>query len=110
MRVTGPSEVALAIDVGDTPGGACSLSVHTLASVEIVDGIVPEYLAATRRSMDADAAAKFEENVRRMYDQMARIAITPTWARYYDFGAGRIPRFLQELATRSQMTSEDWAD
>jgi hypothetical protein len=30
--------------------------------------------------MDTDAAAKFEQNVRRMYDQMARIAITPTWA------------------------------
>jgi hypothetical protein len=33
-----------------------------------------------------------------MYPRMARIAITPGWARYYDFGAGRIPRFLQELA------------
>ena len=48
--------------------------------------------------MDAEAAAEFEENVRGMYDQMARIAITPRWVRYYDFGAGRMPRFLQELA------------
>jgi hypothetical protein len=37
-----------------------------------------------------------------MYPQMARIAITPRWVRYYDFGAGRIPRFLQELAEQSQ--------
>jgi hypothetical protein len=37
-----------------------------------------------------------------MYERMARIAITPTWARFYDFGAGRVPRFLQELAERSR--------
>jgi hypothetical protein len=33
---------------------------------------------------------------------MARIAITPTWARFYDFGTGRVPRYLQELAGRSR--------
>jgi hypothetical protein len=36
-----------------------------------------------------------------MYDRMARIAITPRWARFYDFGAGRLPHFLQVLAERS---------
>ena len=50
-------------------------------SVTIVDGVVPEYLVAARRATDADAAAQFERNVRRMYDQMARIAIAPTWDR-----------------------------
>jgi hypothetical protein len=103
-------EVALAIDAGDTPGGARSLSVRGRASVEIVEGVVPEYLAAARRSMDSDAAAEFERNVRRMYDRMARIAIRPAWVRFYDFGTGRMPRFLQELAARSQMTEADWAD
>lgn len=52
--------------------------------------------------MDADAAAEFERNVRAMYPQMARIAITPRWVRYYDFGAGRMPRFLQELAEQNR--------
>ena len=51
--------------------------------------------------MDAQAATEFERNVRAMYHQMARIAITPRWVRYYDFGAGRMPRFLQELAERN---------
>jgi hypothetical protein len=32
----------------------------------------------------------------------ARIAITPHWVRYYDFGAGRLPRFLQDLAERNR--------
>lgn len=103
-------EVALAIDAGDTPGGARSLSVRGQASIEIVDGVVPEYLAAARRTMDADAAAEFERNVRRMYDRMARIAITPTWVRFYDFGAGRMPRFLQQLAEQRGMTAADWAE
>ena len=78
--------------------------------MEIVEGVVPEYLAAARRTMDAEAAAVFEQNVRRMYPRMARIAITPTWLRFYDFGRGRIPRFLQELAQQSQLTAADWAD
>ena len=104
------SDVALAIDAGNTPGGARSLSVRGRAEVDIVDGVVPEYLAAARRTMDADGAAEFEKNVRRMYEQMARIAITPTWVRFYDFGAGRMPHFLQELAKQSSMTASDWAD
>ena len=103
-------DVALTIDAGDTPGGARSLSVRGRAGVEIIDGVVPEYLAAARRTMDADGAAEFEQNVRRMYARMARIAVTPTWVRFYDFGAGRMPHFLQELAEQSGMTASDWAD
>ena len=100
--LTARPDVSLAIEAGGTPEDARSLLVRGRASVEIVDGVVPEYLAAARKSMDADAAAEFERQVRTMYDRMARIAITPRWVRYYDFGAGRIPRFLQELAEQSR--------
>ena len=99
--LTARPDVALAIDTGDTPEQARALSIRGRASVEIVDGVVPEYLAAARTTMDAEAAAEFEQNVRKMYDQMARIAITPSWVRFYDFGAGRMPRFLQELAEQN---------
>lgn len=95
-------DVAVAIDSGDTPDQARALSIRGQASVEIIDGVVPEYLAAARKTMDADAAAAFEQNVRGMYAHMARIAITPTWVRFYDFGAGRMPRFLQELAEQNR--------
>ncbi len=95
-------DVALAIDAGGTPGQARALSIRGRASIEIVDGVVEEYLAAARKTMDAEAAAEFEQNCRAMYDQMARIAITPLWARYFDFGAGRMPRFLLDLAERSR--------
>jgi len=80
---------------------ARALSVRGRADIRIVDGVVEEYLAAARKSMDAEAAARFEQNCREMYDRMARIAITPRWVRYYDVGAGRMPKFLRELAERS---------
>jgi hypothetical protein len=94
-------DVAVAIESGGTPEQARALSIRGRASVEIVDGVVPEYLAAARRTMDAEAATTLEHRVREMYDQMARIAITPSWVRFYDFGAGRMPRYLQELAEQS---------
>ena len=83
---------------GDAPTGARALSIRGRASVEIGDGLVEEYVMAARRSMDAETAEQFVEQCRKTYTQgMARIAITPSWARFYDFGAGRLPRFLQEL-------------
>ena len=50
----------------------------------------------------AEAAAEFEKSCREMYDQMARIAIVPSWVRFYDFGAGRVPKFLKQLAERNR--------
>lgn len=93
-------DVALTIDAGGSPEQAQTLSVRGRADIRIVDGVVDEYLAAARKSMDAETAAQFEQNCRAMYDKMARIAITPSWVRYYDFNAGRVPTFLRELAER----------
>ena len=95
-------EVALTIDAGETPNQARSLSIRGRASVEIVDGVPDEYLAGAGKFLDEEAMAGFEQSCRQLYDQMARIAITPHWARYYDFGAGRLPRFLQDLAERAR--------
>ncbi len=91
-------DVALTIDVGDTPATARGLSIRGIASVEIVDGVPSEYIAGSSKVLDEDGVAEFERNVREMYDQMARIRIKPRWARYYDFGAGRLPKFLSKLA------------
>jgi hypothetical protein len=95
-------DVALTIDAGDTPDQARSVSIRGRVSVEIIDGVPEEYLAAAGKTMDPDAVAQFEQACRQLYDQMARIAITPSWVRFFDFGAGRVPRFLHDLAARSQ--------
>ena len=88
--------VALTIDT-DQGTASRSLSVRGVAAVEIVDGVPDEYLAASAKGMDSEQARQFEAQVRSMYKQMARITIRPQWARYYDFGTGRIPGFLLEL-------------
>jgi hypothetical protein len=90
--------VAATIDVGDTPTEAKALLVRGLARVDIVDGVPDEYLAASKKALGADRVTEFERQVRSMYQQMARIAIEPVWARFFDFGAGRMPSFLTKLA------------
>jgi nitroimidazol reductase NimA-like FMN-containing flavoprotein (pyridoxamine 5'-phosphate oxidase superfamily) len=90
-------EVALTIDTGGSPEEAKSLQVRGLATLETIDGVADEYLAAARKEMDGDQLAEFEQNVRSVYKQMVRISIEPTWARFYDFGAGRLPGFLAAL-------------
>jgi nitroimidazol reductase NimA-like FMN-containing flavoprotein (pyridoxamine 5'-phosphate oxidase superfamily) len=94
-------EVALTIDVGTTPSEAKSVLVRGIATVEIVDGIPDEFLAASRKTLPAEQVEEFEHQVRSMYAQMARISIEPRWARFYDFGAGRMPWFLSKLASEA---------
>jgi nitroimidazol reductase NimA-like FMN-containing flavoprotein (pyridoxamine 5'-phosphate oxidase superfamily) len=94
-------QVAVTVDAGSTPSEAKSLQVRGTATVEIVDGIPDEYLAGSRKSSDTEQAQAFERAVRSMYPQMARISIEPRWARFYDFGAGRIPAFLSTLASEA---------
>ena len=89
--------VAVTIDAGDTPTDAKALLVRGLASVEIVDGVPDEYVAAATKVMGAEQVTEFESQVGSIYDQMARISIEPAWARFFDFGAGRMPAFLTKL-------------
>ncbi|OBF71938.1 pyridoxamine 5-phosphate oxidase [Mycobacterium sp. 852002-51613_SCH5001154] len=90
-------QVALTIDTGSAPEEAQALLVRGLATLQTVDGVTEEYLAAAKSSMDEPQLADFERNVRSTYKQMVRISIEPLWARFYDFGAGRLPAFLAEL-------------
>jgi hypothetical protein len=89
--------VALTID---TPSPARSLLLRGDAEIEVVDGPVPEYLQAAAKTMEGEELAAFEQACRETYDVMARISVTPDWARYFDFGAGRIPGFLRELTSK----------
>ena len=89
--------VALTID---TASPARSLLLRGEAEIEVVDGLVPEYLEAAAKSMEGEELATFEAACRETYDRMARISIAPDWARYFDFGGGRVPAYLQELTAR----------
>jgi hypothetical protein len=89
--------VALTIDGA---GASQTLQIRGEAEIEIVDGIPEEYLAASFKGMpDEDQRRQFEAGVRSTYERMARISIEPRWARFYDFGAGRLPGFLTKLVS-----------
>jgi len=98
-------QVALTFDTGNEPATARALMVRGLATLETVDGVADEYIAAAAKSMEAAKLAEFERQVRSMYTQMVRISIEPQWARFYDFGAGRVPAFIANLAGGGESAS-----
>ena len=91
--------MALTIDEGSESGTAKSLQIRGQATLETVDGVPDEYLEGAAKSLNAEQRAEFENQVRSVYDQMVRISIEPGWARFYDFGAGRLPGFLTKLVS-----------
>jgi hypothetical protein len=78
---------------------AACLVVRGTAAIDIVDGVPPEYLAASRKGVGPDQWDAFEAQVRAMYKQMARINITPLWAKLLDFQT-RFPTPIEKLIRR----------
>jgi hypothetical protein len=64
----------LTIDTGTTPEEAQALLVRGLATMETVDGVPDEYIAAATESFEESELAEFERNVRSVYKQMVRIS------------------------------------
>ncbi len=77
------------------------MPIRGVAAIETVGGVPDEYLRASAKGMDPAQMPDFEAQVRSLYKQMSRIAVTPQWARFYDFGTGRIPAFLLKLGNNS---------
>jgi hypothetical protein len=90
--------VAGVIDEGISSSDARQLLIRGTAEIEIVDGVAPEYVEAAAKGEGGIDLEEFERSVREVFDQQARISITPEWARFYDFGAGKLPPFLRKLA------------
>ena len=89
----------MTIDDAGAPAGVRALLLRGVARLDTVDGVPDEYLKAADKTMQGTDRAEFERSVRATYDAMVRIAITPDWARFFDFGAGRLPRFLEDLVS-----------
>lgn len=90
--------VAVTIDTGNTSATAKQLLIRGNAAIEIVDGVAPEYFEASAKTLSGNELEEFEAQVRGVFKQQARISITPEWARFYDFGVGKLPPFLRRLA------------
>ena len=87
-------QVALTVDTTTMPPHI--LLVRGSARVEIVEGVVPEYLTASKRYVPPEQWAEFEQQVRAMYKQQGRITIVPEWAKIIDFET-RVPQAQEEL-------------
>jgi pyridoxamine 5'-phosphate oxidase-like protein len=90
--------VAVTIDTGSTSATAKQLLIRGTAAIEIVDGVAPEYIEASAKTLSGSDLEEFKAQVQGVFQQQARISITPEWARFYDFGAGKMPPFLRRLA------------
>jgi hypothetical protein len=91
--------VALTIDTEAPPWNA--LLVRGTADVEIVDGIPDEYLEAAAKGMSDPDLAGFAASVRDLYPAMARISVTPSWAKVLDFET-RLPTAVERLIEQQQ--------
>ena len=87
-------KVGLTVDTNTFPPHV--LLVRGTAAIDIVDGVPPEYLAASRKAIGPDQWDAFEAQVRGMYKQMARIKIMPLWAKLLDFET-RFPTPIEKL-------------
>jgi hypothetical protein len=87
--------VALTVDTVAFPPHVLLVRGH--ASLTVVDGVPDEYLEASKKSIrDPEQFASFETQVRGLYKQMVRIAITPLWAKLLDFET-RLPSPVEQL-------------
>jgi nitroimidazol reductase NimA-like FMN-containing flavoprotein (pyridoxamine 5'-phosphate oxidase superfamily) len=95
-------KVALTIDSSEPSSSnlnpaSRALLVRGLATVEVSDAALDEYLARSLDGLDEEGRRAAEAKLRSLHRGMALISIEPCWARYYDFGAGRVPGFLARL-------------
>jgi hypothetical protein len=89
--------VALTIDTSPPAWPPNVLLLRGTAKVSMVDGVFPEYVAGARKLTPIEEFPEWEAGVHALYDQMARIDITPTWVRIHDF-ENRIPQAVEDLA------------
>ena len=90
-------KVALTIDTNTFPPHV--LLVRGTARVEIVDGVAPEYLEASRRYVASEQWPEFEKQVTALYKQQGLITIVPEWAKILDFET-RLPSAQEKLMAK----------
>jgi hypothetical protein len=89
--------VALTIDTQTQPPHI--LHIRGTATIEIVDGVPNEYLEASHKGVPREQWVGFDTEVRSLYPRMARITITPEWAKLIDFET-TLPQAIEELVAR----------
>ncbi len=97
-------KVALSIDSDSMPYKV--LLIRGGIRTDVVDGISPEYEAATVRNLGEDAGRAWLENLRPMSPKMARIFVTPEWVGILDFET-RFPSAIERAVEAAQAGAAD---
>ncbi len=93
-------QVAITIDTEAFPSKV--LLIRGTATVEIIDGIVPEYMASARRYLGETGGQEWLNNVKGLnITQMARVAIRPEWVGIIDFQS-RFPSAIERAIEEAQ--------
>ena len=87
-------KVALTIDQGSF--APKELLIRGTAVVALTPGIPDGYLTAGHKVMTDDQYPQWVSGVQALYDEMAIITITPTWAKLLDFET-TIPKAVEDL-------------
>jgi Pyridoxamine 5'-phosphate oxidase len=87
-------KVAVTIDQGAFPPKV--LLLRGTADVELVDGVPDGYLTAGHKVMTDEQYPGWVAGVQALYEAMAVITITPTWAKLLDFET-TIPKAVEDL-------------
>ena len=86
----------VAVTIDDTEWPYKVLLIRGTATVEVVDGVAPEYRLAARKHFGEAQGDAWADQVGAMMTQTGRIAVRPTWAKVLDFET----RFPEALARR----------
>jgi hypothetical protein len=86
--------VALTIDQGAFPPKV--LLIRGTAEIELVAGVPDGYLTAGHKVMTDEQYGEWVAGVQALYDEMAVITITPTWAKLLDFET-TLPTAVEDL-------------
>jgi len=86
--------VALTIDQGAFPPKV--LLIRGTAEVVLAAGVPDGYLTAGHKVMTDDQYPEWVAGVQALYDEMAIITVTPTWAKVLDFET-TIPQAVEDL-------------
>jgi hypothetical protein len=74
------------------------LSIRGCVTVEVVDGVTPEYTQAAHHYFDPEAGQQWSDTVRGMFKQLAKITLRPDWVSILDFEARFPQRISQAMA------------
>jgi hypothetical protein len=88
----------VALEIGTDVWPYKVLSIRGNVTVEVVDGVTPEYTQAALRYFGPKAGQQWSDTVAGMFKQLAKITLRPDWVSVLDFETRFPQRISQAMA------------